>query len=82
MRWLPIRSVFSACAMLRFEGHEFRDFVLQRSSLISQLANFLQQDADLARECLAEVVEVLGRGTTTAFRRHVVRCEKRCKYSK
>lgn len=60
MRWLPIRSVFSACAMLRFEGHEFRDFVLQRSSLISQLANFLQQDADLARECLAEVVEVPG----------------------
>lgn len=46
--------------MLRFEGHEFRDFVLQRSSLISQLANFLQQDADLARECLAEVVEVPG----------------------
>jgi hypothetical protein len=49
-------------SILRSPGRKGRkDALLERALLVAQLAHLLEQDLDLDRECLAEVVDVPAR---------------------
>lgn len=39
-----------------------RDVLLQRTLLLAQLPNFLEQQADFGRKSFAEIIQVLERG--------------------